>query len=105
MIPIFLDDIRDPPNKEWMVARTATHAYYTILGACQWGEKIILSLDHDLGGGTPTGYDLLNWIERDIQKGDLHPKIFFEIHSANPVGRDNMKRAIREIEKLLDENN
>ena len=45
----------------------------------------------------------MNWIERDIQKGDLHPGISFHIHSANPVGRDNMKRAIREIERLLDD--
>ena len=99
---IFLDDIRDPPSDEWIVVRDAVTAYHHIVDAWVAGRTIVISLDHDLGEDIPTGYDLLNWIEKDIATDDyLRPNISFRIHSANPVGRDNMTRAIGAIERIM----
>lgn len=99
---IFLDDVRNPPGDGWVVARNAGAAYFLLREAVSLGETIVLSLDHDLGEDTPTGYDLLNWLEKDIvTEPSFRPDIAFQIHSANPVGRMNMARAIAAIEERL----
>lgn len=101
-ILIYLDDIRTPPSRHWLVAKDADIAYAMVREAQKNGKKIILSLDHDLGEGIPTGYDLLNWIEKDIVTDDeFSPDIVFHIHSANPVGCERMAQAIRSIERLM----
>ncbi len=82
--------------------RNAKTAYWLIRESTKVGMKIVLSLDHDLGDDEPTGYDLLNWIEKDIAtEENFYPDILFYMHSANPVGRMNMQMAIRAIKKLL----
>jgi len=98
---IFLDDVRMPPSDRWTIARDAGIAYAMILDAHKSGKNIIASLDHDLGEDIPTGYDLLNWIEKDIATTDFRPIIAFSIHSANPVGRVRMEQAIGAIEARL----
>ena len=99
---IFLDDVRDPPSDQWVVVRTAEKAYEALLHYHAEGKEIVLSLDHDLGEDIPTGYDLLNWLEKDVVTDDtFRPDIAFMIHSANPVGRENMARAINELRKYL----
>lgn len=99
---IYLDDVRIPPSNHWEVARTAEHAYVLFREAVEAGQEIVLSLDHDLGEDIPTGYDLLNWIERDVvTEKNFRPNITFSIHSANPVGRMNMERAIKAITRRL----
>lgn len=103
MVCIFLDDVRNPPNDKWIVTRTAGAAYQAVLENYKAGKTIILSLDHDLGEDIPTGYDLLNWLEKDIvTDASFRPDIGFLIHSANPVGKDNMARAIKAIGQLLE---
>lgn len=97
---IFLDDIRNPPDDSWIVARTASEAYFLIRNNAR--VEITASLDHDLGDNIPTGYELLNWIERDIAMDGFRPRITFAIHSANPVGCRNMQQAIESIQKMLD---
>lgn len=98
---IFLDDVRMPPSEHWVVYRTAEEAYEAIR-QIDADRQIVLSLDHDLGEDIGTGYDLLNWLEKDIvTEQGYRPKIAFRIHSANPVGRDNMARAIQSIEGML----
>lgn len=98
---IYLDDIRVPPSDQWVVVRTAEAAYLAVRKHYKAGKAIVLSLDHDLGKDIPTGYDLLNWLEKDIvTDAAFRPDIGFLIHSANPVGRDNMNRAIKEIIRL-----
>jgi hypothetical protein len=98
MLYIFLDDIRMPPDDCWLAVRTADAAYELIRNA--FGQEMTISLDHDLGENIPTGYDLLNWLENDIARNpDFRPRITFQIHSANPVGRANMERAITSIER------
>lgn len=99
---IYLDDIRMPPSKHWTIVRTAEAAYKAILKGHKEGLEMVVSLDHDLGEDIPTGYDLLNWVEKDVVTDQtFRPKIAFQIHSANPVGRENMDRAIKEIERMM----
>ena len=99
---IFLDDIRMPPSVDWLIARNAEEAWILIQEAQQDGKRIIASLDHDLGEDIPTGYDLLNWLEKEIvTNDDFRPNIDFAIHSANPVGRVRMEQAIRAITARL----
>ncbi len=59
-----------------------------------------LSLDHDLGENQKTGYDLVTWIEERYFLHDIKPPEM-TIHSANPVGRDNMQAAIRNINRVM----
>lgn len=86
----------------WEIARTAEEAYRLIREAAKAEQEMVVSLDHDLGEDIPTGYDLLNWLEKDIATEEgFRPVIAFRIHSANPVGRQNMDMAIRSIERML----
>ena len=104
MIKLYLDDIRDPPDDTWTVARTAEDACAILLA----GPVGCASLDHDLGecaecgaahGGTDpqntcshrmTGYDLVKW----MAEHDVWPRYKPMVHSANPPGKANMVATI-----------
>lgn len=89
---IYLDDVRKPPpgwNLTTNVAET--------IEALKTGEVTHLSLDHDLSdehytgdlskGGT--GYDVLVWLEDEVQAGLIVPPAIF-LHTMNPEGRRRM---------------
>jgi hypothetical protein len=62
-------------------------------------------LDHDLGLDTDefeaTGYTVLTWLEAEIAHERWpFPLPTLRIHSANPVGRARMERAIASIQRL-----
>lgn len=87
---VYLDDVREAlPG--WTLVRTAAEAIALLEG----GEVINLSLDHDLGGDS-TAMEVVNWIEEAVVYRDFHPPEMV-IHSANPVGRANLQRAIDSI--------
>jgi hypothetical protein len=91
MYKFFLDDIRDPPDNDWVVARSVSEAIDKLK---IMGTPDEMSLDHDLGENVPTGYDFVVWLcEGTGQK--YFPKDHIKIHSANPVGRGRMEAAIR----------
>lgn len=80
---LLIDDIRDQYEVE-RVARTADQGKLCLMTL----PVTHLLIDHDLGEQT-SGYDIINWaIEHDV----LPPKVF--IVSANPVGRNNIGRAL-----------
>lgn len=54
-----------------------------------------LSLDHDLGVGAGTGYDVLLWIEQHCHLFGYAPHI--TIHTANPPARKRMEAAVESI--------
>jgi hypothetical protein len=97
MLRLWLDDERDPliwrPGEEWMWAKTVQEALFAIE---HWKFDVI-SFDHDLGEG-PTGYDLAKVIEGMAFFNEIEP-IKWEIHSANPVGRDNIRLAMESADK------
>ena len=93
---IWLDDVRCPPNHDWVWVVSVNDAkrwidyYETDLKPN--GETLELSLDHDLGEYAYDGGDgikLMDWL---AERGTTYP---VELHTMNPVGRDNMVRMIK----------
>ncbi len=106
---IYLDDVRTPNDKEWIVVRNyedfvSNVMYYGL-------ENIeVISLDHDLGDSAmveyynnvkdnytldynniheKTGYDCCKWlVSESMSKNIPLPQIY--VHSANPIGSSNM---------------
>ncbi|RDH13675.1 cyclic-phosphate processing receiver domain-containing protein [Tsukamurella pulmonis] len=74
---LFVDDLRDPPDATWTVARTSAAA----LAILQSGARVDeLSLDHDLGG-EDTSRPIVLWM---AEHGGWPAVV--RVHSANPVG-------------------
>jgi hypothetical protein len=89
---IWLDDERLPPDVTWTHVKTP-EAAIRLLATKQVEE---LSLDHDLGlGGPPerTGYDVLLWLEREVEARHVKPPAHITIHSANLGARRRMELA------------
>jgi hypothetical protein len=81
MMRVFVDDTRRPPSDEWILARNFDEAIH-LLGT---RDVIEVSLDHDLGIESRSGYDICKW----MVENDVWPR-YVCVHTANPVGRDNM---------------
>lgn len=65
-------------------------------------DKIIeMSLDHDLGENTSTGYDFVLWLEEKVHFGKYNNIPDIKVHSANPVGRKRMNQALDSIKRRL----
>lgn len=88
---LFLDDVRPPPDQTWVLVRTVRAAieYVEV-----YGVPREMSLDHDLGYGERDAPSFLQWlIDQDLDanyKLGLD-KIKFNVHSANPPGRQNLE--------------
>lgn len=98
-LKLWLDDIRNPPDESWMVFREVDSILKHL-----FRHAHIVSLDHDLGDNKPTGYDLLTWFEKQVALEGIFKVPEIRIHSANPVGRQNMQKAIQSILKLAHKN-
>lgn len=96
MTSMWLDDLRLPPEG-WAWVKTAREA----LELLETGRVERVSLDHDLGeeGSPGTGYDVASWIEEAAYHGRI-PRLAWTIHSANPVGREQMVRALRSADRF-----
>lgn len=86
---LFIDDLRNPPSRKWVVART--------MAAVEWhienvGMPVSISFDHDLGEGQPSGYDIAHMLVNKHLDGhiDITKVNDIIIHSANPVGARNI---------------
>lgn len=88
MIRLWLDDLRPAPAG-WVWVKTVAAAQALL----RRGEVAEVSLDHDLGEETATGYDLATWIEEEAFHGRL-PRVKWAVHSANPIGRERMEQAL-----------
>jgi len=96
---IFLDDMREAPEG-WIRINTG-ESLIAILQSHK-EEVEALSLDHDLGEGKKTGYDVLKWLEAQVFLYGFKPPKKIIIHSDNPVGRKNMEAAIESIYKYAE---
>jgi hypothetical protein len=94
MINLWLDDVRPAPEG-WVWVKTVKDAKAVI----RENRIDALSLDHDLGGDNPTGYDLVKWLEEEVIVFGRVPPRTMTIHSANPPGRRNMMAGIESIRK------
>lgn len=96
---LWVDDIRPRPDEFSLWAKTATEAI-------DYLERCLIthiSLDHDLGNDEDgTGYDIAKYIEERAYNDTIH-RIKWSIHSANPVGCDNMRRALENADRYWDQ--
>ena len=95
MIKLYLDDIREPDDADYVVVRSFDEATNFVL---ERGVPEFISFDHDLGCSddgqiNPSGYDFARWlVESDISGLITIPDDFtFAIHSQNPVGSKNIE--------------
>ena len=88
---IWVDDLRPvPEGYEW--AKSVNKAIYLVEKAEAGGEKVeLLDLDHDLGDYYSDGGDAIKILDWLAERGTFYP---VRIHTANPVGRENMERMI-----------
>ena len=96
---LFLDDVREPPSNQWCVVRTAIAA----IDFLKTNTVKRISFDHDLGSDI-TGYHVANFIEEMAAYDKITP-LEWTIHSANPVGRANIQRAMESAERFWQKNN
>lgn len=97
---VYLDDVREAPLG-WVRAYTPEE----VIGLLRSGLVEEMSLDHDLGLDTRdkerSGYSVLLWLEREVGEGRWSlPLPTIAVHSANPPGRERMRRAIESIARL-----
>ena len=94
---LYLDDERFPKTPgPWIIVRNFDEFTKTIE---ENGLPKIMSLDHDLGDGIPTGYDCLRWLVYE-KEFDLR-NIEINVHSANSVGKENIEGLIASWNKFL----
>lgn len=103
MIKIWVDDEREMPEDYNYQSFTVANANAVINIGYNLNEDIFISLDHDAGKyATDSGdyIQILNLLESksrvDISWKDyIKNKMTFHLHTANPVGRENMRRIIQ----------
>lgn len=89
---LWIDDVRLPPTG-WFWAKNSEVALQ-LLSTDQFDE---ISFDHDLGGDD-TAYPVATWIEEQAYHGKINKMIWY-VHSANPIGRERIKRAMQAADK------
>lgn len=88
---IWLDDLRVAPDG-YETAKSVNEAIDLIEECEQNGEEIeVLDLDHDLGDYAYDGGDAIKLLDYLAERETFYP---VEIHTANPVGRENMYRML-----------
>ncbi|KPD17364.1 hypothetical protein ADM96_19575 [Burkholderia sp. ST111] len=87
---LFIDDLRDPVDPIWTVARSSAEAIACLL---ERGCPDEISFDHDLGGEDTAMVVARRLIDLDLDaSGNFIPPTFrFSVHSANPVGAANLR--------------
>ena len=98
---LWLDDLRDPKDH---IQGDNIHWVKNYKQFIKWielnGLPDIISFDHDLGGEkSRTGADALRWMLNFIIDNNLNlPHI--KLHTANPIGRQNMESLINSYKKI-----
>ncbi len=105
MFKLFLDDVRDPPDETWMLARSYSEAVALVE---QHGFPTCCAFDHDLGKAPiledKTGLDFAHYlIELDLDTGTMPDDFTFSVHSANPVGRDDIVHLLERYLRFRDD--
>jgi hypothetical protein len=87
---LFIDDLRDPTDTSWIIARSSADAI-----ACleQRGCPDEISFDHDLGYDDTAMTVAKRLVDMDLDAGGqfIPPGFRFYVHSANPVGAANIR--------------
>lgn len=102
MKKLWIDDIRNPLDENWIIARTSKEAINYIM---RNGLPDIISFDHDLGG-EDTSMEVVKFIiNDDLDKNSSELRNFkFFVHSANPVGAKNISETLNGYLRYIKEN-
>lgn len=95
VIKLWIDDVRTPPDHTWTWAKSSAEALDWIDCVDVAIEEV--SFDHDLGGDD-TAMNFIDEIEELAYENSL-PRFTWHVHSANPVGRANIIRAMESVER------
>jgi hypothetical protein len=98
---LYLDDEREPKGAFDYVARSNSEAKLIVRTI---GVPAFISFDHDLGNDDDgTGYDFAKWlINLVLDEGKGFPIYFkYNVHSANPVGRENIEKLFENYFKVF----
>lgn len=88
---MWVDDLRDPPDKDWVWAKSSDAAIMFLRACYFWQTQGTsdkywyvqeMSLDHDLGGNDTTRPVVMWMCENDFWPTEI------SIHTQNPVGRE-----------------
>ena len=89
---IWVDDLRPVPSG-YVGTKSVNETIELIEKLENAGERIeLLDLDHDLGDYVSQGGDAIKILDYLAERGTYYP---VSIHTANPVGRENMERMIK----------
>lgn len=99
-LKVFLDDDYEnrPTPEGWIRARWPNE----VIEYLKTGNVEEISLDHDLADKSIqeiTGYDVLEWIEKEVYLNKFKPPKI-SIHTSNPSARKKMELAKNSIERL-----
>lgn len=83
-VRLWIDDLRDPPSADWLWVKTSREAMKALVDA----NVVEVSFDHDLGGDD-TAMPAAKWIE-EMAYLNINRPVRWHVHSANPVGRQNI---------------
>jgi hypothetical protein len=102
MIKLYIDDLRQPPDNTWVVTRSYQETVDYIETN---GLPATISFDHDLGL-EESGYDIAKWIVEQMldKKLDFPEGFSYHVHSANPVGKQNIECLLDNFAKYHTEN-
>lgn len=99
---LYVDDERPCPDG-WILAKTYQEAIQIIFEPGCFAITH-LSLDHDLGT-EKTGYDIACAIEAGAHARHLPEIPFMTCHSANPVGKERINKALSNAKRIWKEIN
>ncbi len=91
-IKIYVDDLRPVPSG--YIGTKSVNETIALIEEIEkgGGEVELIDLDHDLGDYSRDGGDAIKILDFLVERGTLYP---IGIHTANPVGKENMMRMIR----------
>ena len=105
---LFLDDIRTPhcicdeywefKPEDFIIVRTYKQFVKYIK---ENGVPDFISFDHDLGDGK-NGFDCAKWLVNYCIDNNLDFCFDYYVHSANPVGSNNIHNAFEMFKKYLE---
>jgi len=91
---VWLDDVRVMPEGFDVWVNNAT----SCIDLIETGMVTHISFDHDLGVPIFTGYTVACVLENLAYHNKIK-RISWDIHSQNPVGRENIERAMRKADE------
>ena len=90
---LFIDDVRNPPDSSWVIARNGSVALECLLT----GTVVEISFDNDLGLDSIEGWQIANWLEEKCFYGTLQVPERMVVHSANPPAKRRIEATIEAI--------